>query len=447
MGQYGANQLFRQCFCRTANTRKFTFRSSLGIDFNDYKSKDVERKVDNGFVSRNTNRLILDTNKFTSLVFSNTLNYTLELGEHRIGVLLGIESIKEDFDSVFASADDFAVETEDYFVLNAASGSRTSQGRSTGSRLSSQFGKFNYAFSNRYLASFTLRRDGSSRFGANNRYGIFPAATLGWRINNEQFMSGVEVVSNLKFRAGYGEVGNQEIGDLARFGLYEPRYGPVFSQFGSAAFDQWYNIGTAYDLNGNNSGNLPSGFVSVQAANPDLKWETTKEWNFGLDFGFLNNTINGSFDYFTRNTIDILTTPPIASAIGEGQQRVLNGASTETNGLGTLSWATPKPGKTSLPLAYPPILELLRIKLLNCLKKSGRHSPERRKTRLSAVPNFRYFGYRTDGLFQSQAEVDAHPTGGVQTGNARPGGIKIVDFNNDGVIDGSDRDFIGMTLA
>ena len=436
---------FGNVFAEVQILDNLTFRSSLGIDFNDYKSKDVERKVDNGFVSRNTNRLILDTNKFTSLVFSNTLNYTLELGEHRIGVLLGIESIKEDFDSVFASADDFAVETEDYFVLNAASGSRTSQGRSTGSRLSSQFGKFNYAFSNRYLASFTLRRDGSSRFGANNRYGIFPAATLGWRINNEQFMSGVEVVSNLKFRAGYGEVGNQEIGDLARFGLYEPRYGPVFSQFGSAAFDQWYNIGTAYDLNGNNSGNLPSGFVSVQAANPDLKWETTKEWNFGLDFGFLNNTINGSFDYFTRNTIDILTTPPIASAIGEGQQRVLNGASTETNGW-ELSLGYSKTWENEFTFAITANFGAFKDKITELPEEVRTAFPGTVENSIIGRSQFSVFGYRTDGLFQSQAEVDAHPTGGVQTGNARPGGIKIVDFNNDGVIDGSDRDFIGVTL-
>ncbi len=439
------NNFFGNIFAELQILENLTFRSSLGIDFNDYKSKNVERKVNNGFVSRNTNRLILDTNKFTSLVFSNTLNYNVELGEHRIGVLLGVESIKDDFDAVFASADDFAVETEDYFVLNAASGPRTSQGRSTGSRLSSQFGKLNYAFSDRYLASFTLRRDGSSRFGANNRYGIFPAATLGWRINNEQFMSDVEVVSNLKFRAGYGEVGNQEIGDLARFGLYESRYGPVFSQFGSTGFDQWYNIGTAYDLGGNNSGNLPSGFVSVQAANPDLKWETTKEWNLGLDFGFLNNTINGSFDYFTRNTSDILTTPPIASVIGEGQQRVLNGATTETKGW-ELSLGYAKTWENELSFNVSANFGAFKDKITELPEEVRSAFPGTAENSIIGRSQFSVFGYKTDGLFQSQAEVDDHPTGGAQTGNARPGGIKIVDLNNDGVIDGSDRDFIGITL-
>ena len=312
------------------------FRTSVGLDFNDFKRKDIETKVDNGFVTRGNNRLIIDSNKFTSVVFTNTLNYNLELGDHRIGVLLGAESVKNDFDAVFASADGFAVETEAYFVLGAATGSRTSNGTSSGSRLLSQFGKINYAFANKYLASFTLRRDGSSRFGPDNRYGIFPAGTLGWRISGEEFLQNNDVISNLKLRAGYGEVGNQNIGDLARFGLFESRYGANEVQFTPGFFEIYYNVGTAYDLGGNNGGTLPSGFVSVQAANPALKWETTKELNVGLDFGLFNNAVAGSFDYFTRKTSDILTTPPIASVIGEGQQRVLNGATTETKGWETL---------------------------------------------------------------------------------------------------------------
>src|SRR5690606_7809995 len=189
-------------------------------------------------------------------------------------------------------------------------GARTNTGRSSGSSLLSQFGKLNYAFADKYLASVTVRRDGSSRFGEENRYGVFPAATLGWRISGEDFFNDEGAVSDLKLRAGYGEVGNQSIGDLARFGLYESRYGPNQDQFVPDFFNQYYNVGTAYDLGGNDGGTLPSGFVSIQAANPALKWETTKEFNFGVDFGLFNNTVIGAFDYFTRETSDILITPP-----------------------------------------------------------------------------------------------------------------------------------------
>ena len=127
-------------------------------------------------------------------------------------------------------------------------------------KLESYFSQLNYDFNSTYYLAATVRRDGSSRFGEDNRYGIFPAVTAGWRINNENFFKNITVVSNLKLRAGYGEVGNQNIGDNARFGLYEARYGPNQNVYFPDFFNTYYNVGTAYDLNGSNTGNLPSGF-------------------------------------------------------------------------------------------------------------------------------------------------------------------------------------------
>jgi TonB-linked SusC/RagA family outer membrane protein len=433
--------IFGNVFGEWNITSNLTFRTSLGLDFSDYKRKDIEPKVNNGFVSRNNNRLILDTNKFSSLVFSNTLNYNVELGEHHIGVLLGTESIKNDFDSVIATADGFAVESESYFVINAATGSRTANGASTGSRLLSQFGKFNYGYSDKYLASVTVRRDGSSRFGSENRYGIFPAASVGWRINNEDFLKNIESISNLKLRAGYGKVGNQSIGDVARFGLYESRYGANQDQYVPDFFNRYYNVGTAYDLNGNNSGALPSGFVSAQAANPGLKWETTKELNLGVDFGLFNNAIIGSFDYFSRKTSDILTTPPIASAIGEGQQRVLNGASTETKGW-ELSLSYAKSLKNGLNFQVSSNLGAFKDKITELPKEVRAAFPGSAENSILGHSQFSIYGFKSDGLFQSQADVDASP---AQVG-ARTGSLKFVDLNNDNVIDAADRYFIGNTL-
>jgi len=417
------------------------FRTSVGLDFNDFRRKDIETTVSNGFITRGNNRLIIDSNKFTSLVFTNTLNYNLELGDHRFGVLIGAESVKNDFDSVFASADGFAVETESYFVLGAATGARTSNGTSSGSRLLSQFGKINYAFANKYLASFTLRRDGSSRFGPDNRYGIFPAGTLGWRISGEEFLRDHDIISNLKLRAGYGEVGNQNIGDLARFGLFESRYGPNEVQFTPGFFEIYYNVGTAYDLAGNNGGTLPSGFVSIQAANPALKWETTKELNVGLDFGLFNNNIAGTFDYFTRETSDILTTPPIASVIGEGQQRVLNGATTETKGW-ELSLAYSKTLENGLYFGISTNFGAFKDEITELPEEVRAAFPGTAENSIVGQSQFAIFGYQTDGLFQSQADIDSSAD---QVG-ARPGGLKFKDINNDGVINGDDRDFIGNTL-
>ena len=439
------NNFFGNIFAEISILDNLKFRSSLGIDFSDFKRKNIEPKVFNGFVTRSNNRLIFDTNKLRTLTFSNTLNYNLEFGKHRFGALLGIESIREDFDTIFAQADDFAVEQESYFVLSAATGARTNNGISTQYSLASQFGKLNYAYDDKYLASFTIRRDGSSRFGANNRYGVFPAATLGWRISQEEFLKDSELISNLKLRAGYGEVGNQEIGNTARFGLYESRYGQNQAQLTGGFFEIYYNVGTAYDINGNNTGTLPSGFVSTQAPNPNLKWETTKEWNYGIDFGFLNNKISGSFDYFTRETTDILTTPPIASVIGEGQQRVLNGAATAAKGW-ELNVGYSNVWDNGFSLGISTNFGAFKDEITFLPEEVRAAFPGTSQNSILGQSQTAIFGYRTDGLFQSQADVDAHPTGGVQTGNARPGGIKIVDVDNNGVIDSNDRDFIGNTL-
>ena len=422
-----------------------TFRTSLGLDYSDFHRRDIETKVNNGFITRGNNRLIHGTSKFTSLVFSNTLSYQLELNEkHKIGVLLGTESITDDFQSVTAQADGFAVENESFFQLDAATGARTNTGSSTGSRLLSQFGKINYGFDDRYLASFTLRRDGSSRFGPDNRYGVFPAATVGWRISNEEFWKENDIVNSLKFRAGYGEVGNQTIGDVARFGLFESRYGPNQLQATGDTFffNTFYNVGTAYDLNGNNTGNLPSGFVSIQAANSGLKWETTKEINLGIDFTLFNNNVVGSFDYFTRETSDILTIPPIASAVGEGQLRTLNGATTEVKGW-ELSLGYSKTLDNGLSFTVATNFGAFKDEITELPAEVVSAFPGTVDNSIIGHSQFSIFGYKSDGLFQSQAEVDSSPT---QVPAGRPGGIKFKDLDGNGSVGVEDRDFLGTTL-
>jgi TonB-linked SusC/RagA family outer membrane protein len=424
--------------------KNLTFRSSLGIDYGDVYRRDIETKVNNGFITRGNNRLIQGSQKLTSLVFSNTLNYSLELNEkHKIGVLLGVESIKDDSNSFIAQADGFAVETESFFQLDAATGPKINTGSSTGSRLLSQFGKVNYAFEDKYLASVTVRRDGSSRFGINNRYGIFPAVSLGWRISNENFWKKNDIVSSLKFRGGYGEVGNQSIGDLARFGLFQSRYGQNQLQATGDTFffNTFYNVGTAYDINGNNTGNLPSGFVSNKAANPNLKWETTKELNLGVDFTLLNNKVIATFDYFTRETSDILTTPPIASAVGEGQQRVLNGATTETKGW-ELALAYTNTFDNDLSITVSTNFGAFKDIITQMPDDVVSSYPGTLDNSIIGHSQFSIFGYKTDGLFQSQADIDASPT---QVG-ARPGGLKFQDLDGNGSVGSEDRDFIGTTL-
>lgn len=436
--------LYGNVFTEVDILKGLTFRNSIGMDYNDLNSKNIEPIVNNGSVNRTLNSLTLDNNKYSSLTISNTLNYNLKLSDHKFTFLIGTESTKTDLNTVMARAEGFAVESESYFTLSAASGARTSNGTSTGSRLLSQFGKFNYAFSDRYLASFTIRRDGSSRFGSENRYGIFPAVTAGWRINNEKFLKDVTAISNLKLRAGYGEVGNQNIGDNARFGLYESRYGSNQNVYEPWFFNIYYNVGTAYDLNGTNTGNLASGFVSTQAANPNLKWETTKEINVGLDFAFLANKLSGTFDYFSRNTEGILIMPPVASAVGEGQRQYVNGASTSNKGWEfTIGYAD----KLENGFSYNVTTNFgaTKNKITELPEEVRAAYPGTAINSIIGHSQYEVFGYKTDGLFQSQADIDSHaPQDAV--GGARLGGIKYVDINSDGVINSDDRTFIGSTL-
>ncbi len=433
--------LFGNIFAEVNLLKNLTFKNSIGMDSNSYGRKDIEPTVHNGFITRATNSLIMDTNKYSSLTISNTINYNLNISKHKIGIIVGNESVRTDFSTLTAYAEGFAVESESYFVLSAATGTRSVNGISSGSRLLSQFGKFNYSFSDRYLASFTIRRDGSSRFGENNRFGIFPAVTGGCRINNEEFLKNVTAISNLKLRAGYGEVGNQNIGDNARFGLYEARYGPNQNTFYPDFWNIYYNVGTAYDLNGQNTGNLPSGFVSIQAANPDLKWETTKETNLGIDFGFFGEKLTGSFDYFSRHTQGILIVPPIASAVGEGQQRYINGASTANKGWEfTLGYA--KKFINGLYFNISTNFGATKNKVTQLPVEVRTAYPGTAQNSIIGHSQYEIFGFKFDGLFQSQDDIDSHATQVA----SRLGGIKYVDINGDGVINWDDRTFIGSTL-
>lgn len=433
--------LYGNIFAEVNLLKNLTFKSSIGMDSNSYGRKDIEPTVSNGFITRNNNSLTIDTNKYSSLTISNTLNYNATFKEHKFGFIIGNESVRTDFSTLVGRAEGFAVESESYFVLSAATGARTTAGISSGSRLLSNFGKFNYSFSNRYLASFTIRKDGSSRFGEDNRYGIFPAVTAGWRINNEEFFKKITVVSNLKLRAGYGEVGNQNIGDNARFGLYESRYGPNQDVYYPDFFNQYYSVGTAYDLNGANTGNLSSGFVSIQAANPNLKWETTKETNVGIDFGFFDDKLTGSFDYFSRQTEGILIVPPIASAVGEGQQRYVNGASTANKGWEfTLGYA--KTLNNGLYFNVTTNFGATKNKVTQLPVEVRTAYPGTAINSIIGHSQYEIFGFKTDGLFQSQEDIDSHATQIA----SRLGGIKYVDINGDGVINSDDRTWIGSTL-
>jgi TonB-dependent starch-binding outer membrane protein SusC len=439
-----ANRLstFGNIFAEIQPIKNLFFKTNIGADNALFNNKIITPTFTEGALARTTNSLSFDKNHYLSLTWSNTIRYNWDLNKnHSFKFLAGTEYIKTDVDFNFVKKEGFALQTEDYFTLNAATGNTTASGGTTGNRLFSQFGRVDYSYADKYLVALTVRRDGSSRFGVDNQYGIFPAASVGWRIDKESFMENNKIFSELKLRIGVGRVGNQEIGNLARFGLFDTRYGTTLAQLQGGFWEQYMNIGTAYSLSGANTGTLPSGFVQTQAANAALKWETTDEVNAGLDFSIIKNKIFGSFDYFSRKTSGILIVPPVASALGEGQTKAVNGASKSNKGWELVLGYRGEPiGK--LKYNVQANFAHFRDKITELPENVRPAYAGNLVNTIIGHSQFDIFGYKTNGLFQSAAEVAAAPT---QIG-AGPGRIRYVDINGDKKIDDLDRTWIGTTL-
>jgi TonB-linked SusC/RagA family outer membrane protein len=420
-------------------------RTSLGFDYADGLGKVIKQTGQEGPVN-STNSLQLQESKELTFTWTNTATYNLVLGKSRLNLLAGIEAVTDVYRTFGAANTNFAIQDVNYFVLNAGSGAQTDNGYGTGYKLLSQFGKVFYSYADRYLASVTIRRDGSSRFGANNPYGVFPAATLGWRINNEDFFRTVAAraqISNLKLRAGIGTVGNQTfqganiaLSNAAASTLYAANYGTS-----NPAFPLWLNTGTAYDLYGVNTGTLPSGFVQTQLGNPNLKWEQTTEANVGLDFGFINEMIFGSIDWFNRNTSNILIQPPVAGAVGEGQLQWVNGASKNTKGWEVVLGYH---NRTSGGLSYTITVNADHwLDKITALPQDVRAAyPGDVNHSIIGHSQFSIFGYKTDGIFQSDQDVKSSA---YQPG-ASPGRIKYKDLDGNDTVNVLDQTWLGITL-
>ena len=427
--------MFGNLFAEIDIVKNLVFRTSLGFDYSNGLATVIKQTGDEGPVN-STNSMSQQQSKEFTFTWSNTLTYNATFGKSRLNVLLGIESVKDDYSTFGAANTNFAIQDVNYFQLSSGSGAQTVNGSATGFRLLSQFGKAFYSYADRYLASVTVRRDGSSRFGTNNPYGVFPAFTLGWRINNEDFFRNISAVSNLKLRAGVGTVGNQQIGNLAAYTLYYSNYGTS-----SSAFPLWLNTGTAYDLHGINTGTLPSGFVQTQLGNPNLKWESTTETDIGLDFGFFGEKISGSFDYYNRNTSNILIQPPVAGAVGEGQLEYLNGASKNTKGwefiIGYHKRATSGFGYAITFNASHWVDKITQLP--EAVRAAYPGDPAHS---IIGHSQFSIFGYKTNGIYQSQKDVDDGPD---QPGKG-VGTLRYTDLNGDGKIDANDQTWLGTTL-
>lgn len=433
------NKIMGNIYLEYTPIEDLTLRSNFGLDYGQFYFRNYTRAYQAGNLNFG-DLLTVDQNWNRSLVWSNTAEYKLTLADnHKFIFLLGTENIQFDTEFSRGFGSGFASDDRDFAFLSQATDDVRVEGGGDSWKLNSYFARADYNYDKRYLAGLTVRRDGSSRFGQNNEYGNFPAASVGWIVTNEDFFN-IELISSLKIRASWGETGNQEINTSATRTTYQPRYAT------QSLFTDLQDEGTAYDITGANTGTLPSGFTRAQTGNPDLKWETSTQTNVGADFSLYYGTIYGSFDYFEKETKDILTvTQPIAT-LGEGAQKLVNGGTIENVGYEFIVGyedfvqfdilddelkfdVTFNISKADNEVIYLP------SDVVNSFGGNGQD-----KTIVGHSINS-VFGYIADGLFQSQAEVDSHAT---QAG-ARPGRIRWADLNSDGVIDEQDQEFFASS--
>ncbi|MDR3269412.1 MAG: TonB-dependent receptor [Tannerella sp.] len=424
-------RLFGNTYVNIELMKGLTFRSSFGVDFTGYWRRTMDLTYKSGFLSEDKNKVYEEANYEFNWNNSNVLQYVFDLGKSNFDIMLGQETIDHSYNSLWGSRRVFAIETPDYMQLDAGEEEKDNGGSSSNNTMISWFGKFNYNYDGRYLASVTLRRDASSVFGANNRWATFPAFSLGWVLNNEAFFSGIlSDFSLLKLRYGWGQNGNSRIDDYAAYQMYQSSYD------GNNLWD--WNWGTAYDFTGN-GGTLPAGFRRTQRGNPNLKWETTSQHNIGLDFGFFNSKLSGSFDYYLKYTRDILMKPGTVATLGEGAQMWLNGADIDNKGFELTLGYTDKLGDVGFDISgvfshNEQTVKNVPEDVINNFAGNGSDQ------NILGRPRSSMFGYVADGLFQSQAEVDAYAS---QVG-AAPGRIRYRDLNSDGKIDSDDRTWIGV---
>ena len=411
--------------------KNFNVKTTFGLDYAQKQQRIFTYPITEGTVANSTNAVEPKQEHWTKWMWNAIATYNLETGKHRGDAMIGMELNREDDSWLSGKAYDFAVLTPDYMWPNAAVGEAEAYGSGEGYTLVSFFGKVNYTYDDRYLVSLTMRRDGSSRFGKNNRYGIFPSVSAGWRINQESFLRDVEWLDNLKLRASWGQTGNQEIANIARYTLYESNYGEA--NFGGQSY------GTSYDIAGTNGGQtLMSGFKRNQLGNDDLKWETTTQTNLGFDFGLFRNALYGSFEWYFKKTKDILVYMPGIAVMGEGSSQWINAGEMENRGIEFNIGYRGHVGDFQYDFAGNIGTYRNKVtKIPETIAANGTFGGNGVESVVGHALGSQV-GYVYDGIFKSQTEIDNHAT---QNG-AGLGRIRWKDLNNDGVINEKDQQWI-----
>lgn len=410
--------------------KHFTARTSFGGTFNQYQFRFINYRTYENSENVGSNTFGEGAGNSGGWVWTNTIKYNQSFGNHDVNVIAGIEAIADGYSRNLSGQglNPFSLGNSYLTITNTdPQGRVTNSDGSPLTKLYSQFGKVDYSFNDRYLFSATLRRDGASVFGENNKYGVFPAISAGWRITQEDFMKNMTWMNELKIRGGWGKMGGSRIGTANGV-----------NSAGSGGF--------GYDISGSNTGTVP-GLALTGIGNPNAKWETNATVNIGFDGTFFNNRLDIIFDWYKRKTSDLLYQQELAATNGTATAPFVNIGSMENKGIDVM--LTYKGGSRK-PGAFRYEADVILTTYTNQITKvsditnyfdvgfTGRIGGGFVRNAVGeAVSSF--YGYKVIGLFQDDAEVAASPT---QTG-AAPGRFKYADINGDKAISDADRTFIG----
>lgn len=424
MDRYNENvKIFANLYAQIELFKGLKYKLNLTPDFSFERYKNYLNKYDFGLATNSITQLTERQRRRRNILVENLLTFDRTFGKHKISALAGYTYQDSRFRHIQAYGEGLPQGLEE---IDAATTNRSNEGNSWRSVLTSILGRVFYSYQNKYLFTATIRRDGSSKFGKNNRYGYFPSFSLGWNVAEEKFMENVHWLDQLKLRGGYGVLGNQEIDNY---------------QYSST-------ITTGINYPDGNGGLLQGAFPK-NFANPDIKWEETAMTNVGIDFMAFNNRLSLTADYYVKNTKDILLTVPIPISSGGANDPIRNTGKIRNNGFEfNLGWMDqPNP---DISYGINLIGSFNKNKVIAMGSESGSikgGSTNQNITTSETKAGYPIGGYwliSTAGYFNSQEEVDAYAKDGKKIQPAaEPGDIKFVDANNDGVINDDDRVFQG----
>ena len=407
-----------------------TFKSTIAVD--------ISRGLSAGF----TPKYFLDGDEYSTYatvsrisyntdywVFDNYFTYNQKFDDHTINGMLGTSAEKNRYESISASKQGMVNNDVSQRIIDAGTVNPGAGGYISTQSLNSYFGRLFYSYADRYLLTANIRWDGSSAFAKGNKWGVFPSLSAGWNFAEEAFAKELDWLSQGKFRAAWGEIGNQNLSNT------------------SGAYLNTYGNGSYYVFGNPNSPVLGGG--RAQVGNPDLKWETTRQVDFGLDLAFLGGALKTSFDYFDRKTSDMLVQVPVPSSVGLPNTPWMNAGSVSNKGFEVTVGYDGKLGN-DFKYNINGNISTYRNKVVDLgggknIPGKGVHLGNQTYTMIEPGQPIGYFyGFKTDGVFQTQAEVDSYVNDGQKImPSAKAGDLKFRDLNADGKLDDEDRTMIG----